>query len=145
MDDSGTSVQHASSLSPNWQVLRAGIEGAPALRGERERDGGEGGMMLKIEGVGVGSAPPVKRGKRRGKGDDEERQDGYDDGREGDGEGIDIESEAMRTLISDFERRMEVLRSVVAGTGRGLVVGEPVDEKIEGEGEEEKEKEKGEE
>ena len=101
--------------------------------------------MLKIEGVGVGSAPPVKRGKRRGKGDDEERQDGYDDGREGDGEGIDIESEAMRTLISDFERRMEVLRSVVAGTGRGLVVGEPVDEKIEGEGEEEKEKEKGEE
>jgi hypothetical protein len=163
MDESGTRVQRTASLSPAWQVLRADVQGAPALRGEEPREaGGEvsahTGMMLKIEGAGVGSAPVLSssgkrstgkrksKGKGKGKGipgpDESEPGDGeerYEEGNEDvdeeeaeeedEREHIDLESDQMRALIADFDRRMEVLRSVVAGTGRVPEAGDEGEEK----------------
>jgi hypothetical protein len=115
-------------------------------------------MMLKIEGAGVGSAPVVSssgkrrtgkrksKGKGKGKGisgpDESEPGDGeerYEEGNEDvdeeeaeeeeEREHIDLESDQMRALIADFDRRMEVLRSVVAGTGRVPEAGDEGEEK----------------
>lgn len=106
MDETGGTVQHTASLSPTWQILQASIQGAPALRGEQERDEvvRDKGMMLRIGGVGVGRAPVPTSGV----GGDLEKG----------GRGVDIEGDEMRGLIADFERRMEVLRRVVESAGR---------------------------
>ena len=128
LDDTGSRVTRAASLSPDWQVLSADVGGAPTLR---DGDGG-GGVMLRIEGVGVGA------GKGKGKAQEKREMSGAGGewgrgkrgaGEEGDEEDrqeeeeevvdIDIESERMRALIVEFERRMDVLRRVVEGTGTG--------------------------
>ena len=47
MDANGTKVVSAQSLSPEWAVVGAEVGKAPMW------DGGEQGLMLRVEGVGV--------------------------------------------------------------------------------------------
>lgn len=77
--------------------------------------------MLKIEGaerLGDSNGDEWGRGKT-GDNDDEEEEEGEeeDHAREAMETDIDIESDAMRNLVAEFERKMDILRSVVAGNG----------------------------
>jgi hypothetical protein len=124
------------------------------VEGDEEAAGG--GAMLKIEGMGGlpsssslnigGGLRDVEWGRKRDDDNEEEEEE------DNNGNEVDIESEAMRALVADFERRMDVLRSVVLGDGTGEVgtgVGSgsnlplATGEENENEKENEKEKEKG--
>ncbi|KAL3419823.1 aspartic-type endopeptidase opsB 1 [Phlyctema vagabunda] len=85
LNDAGTAVTSAQSLSPEWQITRTEIGVAPSF------EGGEGeGILLRIEGVGI----------------QEERFDDRDrDGLMGE--------EEMRGLVEGFEERMAVLRGLI--------------------------------
>lgn len=87
--DDGWSVSHAASLSADWAVVDASLRKMEDAEGQGEE--GTGGLMLKIEGV---------EGERENL---EASQAGAKDGRE-----------EFAALAGEFERRMSVLRRVVA-------------------------------
>lgn len=95
MDCTGTRVESAQSMVPDWAVTATEIGAAPTWdrEGEGEGEGMEGrGLMLRIEGVEVGG--------------------------EGEGGGIGEEGKRLEELVEVYGRRMAELRRVVdAGQG----------------------------
>lgn len=128
VNETGDGILSANSLSANWQILSSSLSSAPTFDGqvgEEDAEGGDRGLMLRVEGVGIDV------------GDD-------GDGNGGEKEGLGIEKRAggsgmigeeeMQGLLDGFDRKMGVLRKIV-GEGWGGIgaVG------IEAGGEEEKE------
>lgn len=85
-------------MSPEWAITSAALEKAPSWEGEGEeaeeegKKGGDGRMMLRIEGCEVGSAIL---------------------GEKDDGVGVE-------ELVSRFEKGMGELRRVVGMGGKGV-------------------------
>ncbi|KAL9102511.1 MAG: hypothetical protein Q9163_002346 [Psora crenata] len=99
LDDTGTRVVSAQSMSPDWAVVATELCPAPTWNGEQvgEEENDGRGMMLKIDGMEM---LDVRSGRLEG-------------GGEGEGEGLE-------TLVEEYERRLVELRRVVAA-GRGTV------------------------
>jgi len=97
LDATGSNVVAARSLSPEWAVTSAEVGKAPTWGEEGAGKGeGEGGMMLRIEGV------EAVRGVEVGKGKEME--------------------EELEELVERYMRGMEGLRRVVEGVrGKGDV------------------------
>lgn len=96
MDGSGTKVESAQSMSPDWAVTSTDVGPAPTWDrdGEGKEEGREGrGLMLRIEGMEV-----------KGEGEEEE----------GEGKGLE-------ELVEVYERQMVELRRVV-DSGQGIMV-----------------------
>lgn len=92
LDASGTEVVAARSMSSEWAVTGAEVAKAPTWGEESAGKGdGEGGMMLRIEGV------EAAREVHEGKGKEEE---------------VDMEE-----LVERYTRGLEGLRRVVQGVG----------------------------
>lgn len=101
IDEHGTGVKSVASLSPAWQVLSASISSAPTFEQDLGvEEGGERGLMLRIEGVGVKAL-----------------EFGEEEGGEGIGSVAEDETE-LAGLVEGFERKMGVLRRVLEGGGR---------------------------
>lgn len=105
MDDTGSRIVSAQSMSPDWAVTSTELAPAPTwddrggegARGEGERSG----LMLRIEGVGVQGSI------------------------EKDGGEVEGEEKRLEELVEVYERRMGDLRRVVeAGAGVGVARGE---------------------
>lgn len=99
MDGTGTKVESAQSMSPDWAVTSTELGPAPTWDrdGEGKREGQEGrGLMLRIEGTEV----------RR-------------EGEEGEGEVAEQgEGRRLEELVEVYERQMAELKRVVdAGQG----------------------------
>lgn len=82
MDGTGTRVESAQSMSPDWAVTSTEVGAAPTW--DREGEGKQEGLMLRIEGMEV----------RR------------DEGEEGEGK-------KLEELVEVYERRMVELRRAV--------------------------------
>lgn len=98
MDGTGTKIESAQSMAPDWAVTSTELGPAPTWDGDGEgkREGGEGrGVMLRIEGVEVGGeeeAGKLGEGKR------------------------------LEELVGVYERQMAELRRVV-DAGQGITTG----------------------
>lgn len=98
MDATGTRVESAQSMSPDWAVTSTELGPAPTWDrdGEGKQEGQEGrGLMLRIEGMEV-------RGEERG-----------EVARQG-------EEKRLEELVEVYERQMAELRRVVH-SGQGIV------------------------
>jgi len=140
VNEAGDGVTGISSLSPSWQVLSAEIGKAPTWdKDGAESEGGRGelagGLMLRIEGVGLDCGEPasnsgggvglgVAGGGSKGKGKEKERErDGGGDGTTGSASGMG--EEEMQILMEGFDRKMGMLRRIVQrGSRESLVEGE---------------------
>ena len=106
INDTGDGIVSSSSLSASWQVVHTEIANAPTLNNDStaETDGGDGerGLMLRIEGMGIGAS-----GEEMG-----------DSGMKGKGKGVGesgvMGEEEMQALLEGFDRKMAVLRKIVA-------------------------------
>lgn len=124
INETGDAVVGVSSLSPEWQVINAEMGKAPTWDGADSSSpsdigGGEGGMMLKIEGVGLSSldsqlsslpSSGTGSGAVGGKGKGKEREI------EGSGQNPrtgEVGEEEMQVLLESFDRKMSVLRRIV--------------------------------
>lgn len=100
MDATGTKVESAQSMSPDWAVTSTELGPAPTWDrdGEGKQEGREGrGLILRIEGMEV----------RRRQGGEGAKQD---------------EEKRLEELVEVYERQMAELRRVVdAGSGVGGV------------------------
>ncbi|KAK0113550.1 hypothetical protein ONS96_014409 [Cadophora gregata f. sp. sojae] len=130
VNESGDVITGVSSLSPSWQVLNAEIGKAPTWdKDGAENEGGRGklvgGLMLKIEGVGldfgeppsnsgggggIGLGAPSGGSKGKGKEKDREREGG---GENQSGTASAVGDEEMQILLEAFDRRMGMLRRIV--------------------------------
>lgn len=106
VNEAGDGVVSASSLSANWQVLSASLSNAPTWdgadpsSGDVDEDGNtDRGLMLRIEGVGIEAGEEEGLGLGEGMGEEE-----------------------MQRLLEGFDRKMGVLRKIVAA-GEGMVGG----------------------
>ena len=102
MDATGTKVESAQSMSPDWAVTSTEVGPAPTWDrdGEGKEEGQEGrGLMLRIEGMEVGR---------------EEEGEG-ETGKEGEGK-------KLEELVEVYERQMAELRRVV-DSGQGITSG----------------------
>lgn len=112
-------VEKITSLSKDWQVLSAHIERAPSFDPSTGGDEGGGeadrGLMLKIEGVGVKSLQ-VRDGEKEKEGGLRGSASGSGSGLRGSGM-VGMGEEEMHSLMEAFDRKMGVLRRVVAGSG----------------------------
>lgn len=98
MDATGTKVESAQSMSPDWAVTSTELGPAPTWDrdGEGKQEGQEGrGLMLKIEGMEI------------------KREEG------GVGQG---EEKRLEELVEVYERQMAELRRVV-DAGQGVITG----------------------
>jgi hypothetical protein len=102
VNETGDGIISTSSLSSSWQVINAEIANAPTFNsenaGDTEGEDGERGLMLRIEGVGIGG-------------------EGEEMGDSGKGKGVSesvMGEEEMQTLLEGFDRKMGVLRKIVA-------------------------------
>ncbi|KAM0799468.1 hypothetical protein BDR22DRAFT_890360 [Usnea florida] len=103
MDGTGTKVECAQSMVPDWAVTATEVGAAPTWdrEGEGRGEGLEGrGLMLRIEGMEV-------RGER---GDEE-----------GGGGALEGEGKRLEELVEVYERQMAELRRVV-DAGQGIVM-----------------------
>ncbi len=109
VNDTGDGIKGVWSANPSWAVLGAEIANAPTWDGAEPEDGGpERGLMLRIEGVGVGDTIADEGGKEaRGKRDEGRRESA--DG----GSGVWGEEE-MQSLLDGFDKKMSILRRIVA-------------------------------
>ncbi|KAH7327157.1 hypothetical protein BKA65DRAFT_63347 [Rhexocercosporidium sp. MPI-PUGE-AT-0058] len=138
VNETGDAVTSVSSLSPSWQVLSAEIGKAPTW--DKEGDGGEnergevpGGLMLKIEGVGLDFAEPgagAGGGAGVGLGVGGTGVKGKGKEREGDAgigsanaSGSGMGEEEMQALMEGFDRKMGMLRRIVQRGSRESLVG----------------------
>lgn len=100
MDSSGTKIESAASMSPDWAITGTEVGPAPTWDrdGEGMREGRDGrGLMLRIEGV------EVKGGTGKGQ---VEKQG---------------EEKRLEELVEVYERQMVELRRVVdSGQGVGM-------------------------
>lgn len=103
VDESGSLITKAHSLTPSWQILSTTLAPAPTWEApntsQTEGANSNGGMMLRVEGT-----------------------DGSDIGREhrNVGLGIDggaVEEEDFGTLMAEFDERMRLLRTIVEAGG----------------------------
>ena len=108
INETGDGIVSTSSLSSSWQVVNAEVINAPTFNNdniaEAMKEDEERGLMLKIEGVGIGSSGGegglgVSGVKRKGKGV---------------GESSVMGEEEMQTLLEGFDRKMGLLRKIVA-------------------------------
>ena len=136
VNEAGDGVTGVSSLSPSWQVLSAEIGKAPTWdKDGAESEGGRGelagGLMLKIEGVGLDCGEPVSSGAglglgvasggSKGKGKEKERdRDAGGDVATGSASGMG--EEEMQTLMEGFDRKMGMLRRIVQRGSRESLV-----------------------
>ncbi len=98
MDSTGTKIKSAQSMSAEWAVTSTELGAAPTW--DRDGEGkGEGGLMLRIEGVEV----------RR------EEEEGIEGGRRS-------EERSLEELVEVYERQMVELRRVV-DSGQGIAMG----------------------
>ncbi|KAH8669450.1 hypothetical protein BGZ60DRAFT_527937 [Tricladium varicosporioides] len=104
INETGTEVTGVNSVSGKWQVLQAGIEKAPTFEGDdsSEAENGGGGMMLRIEGVGVESLV-----------EEEDASGGREKEKERESGGLGMGEDEMRELLEGFDRKMGILRKVV--------------------------------
>lgn len=118
MDESGTAVRSARSLSRAWAVLETSVGRAPTWDedgdGARETVGSgvaEGrGLMLRVEGIGeVGGAGGEGGGAKEG----ERAGLGISRAEEVDGEA----EERLRRLLGEWEDAMGVLRRILDAGG----------------------------
>ncbi|KAF4633742.1 hypothetical protein G7Y89_g4366 [Cudoniella acicularis] len=100
VDKSGTEVTSVNSVSGRWQVVGAGIEKAPTFEGG-EGEGVEGGLMLRIEGLGVEALAEMDTSGGGGGGSARESGTGG------------IGEDEMRELLEGFDRKMGILRKIV--------------------------------
>lgn len=101
MDATGTKVESAQSMSPDWAVTSTELGPAPTWDrdGEGKQEGQEGrGLMLRIEGMEV-------------------RRDAEERGVAGQGE-----EKRLEELVEVYERQMAELRRVV-DSGQGIITG----------------------
>jgi hypothetical protein len=108
MNTTGDAIQQIHSLSANWQVLSASLEKAPTWAGGDEdvvggegdtEGGGGGGLMLRIEGVGM---------------DGKSGDDGLGIGiMRGSASAAVLSDEEMQSLLEGFDRKMGMLRKIV--------------------------------
>ena len=96
MGPGGDTVLSAASMSESWQIVEASVENAPTWEGTGDE---EGGLMLRIEGVGAHGE--IEEGVGLGIADAERKKSG-----EGD-------DEEMQKLMESFDRKMAMLRRVV--------------------------------
>lgn len=107
VNERGDGIISTSSLSSCWQVINADIMNAPTFNnantGDSATEEGERGLMLKIEGVGIAGSAEGELGdsgeKRKGKGVAESSV---------------MTDEEMQTLLEGFDRKMGLLRKIVA-------------------------------
>lgn len=105
INESGDGIVSTSSLSSSWQIINAEIANAPTFNndsdGETGAEEGERGLMLKIEGVVVETGEEMGNSgeKRKGKGA---------------GESSVMGEEEMQALLEGFDRKMGILRKIVA-------------------------------
>ena len=100
MDATGTKVESAQSMSPDWAVTSTELGPAPTWDrdGEGRHEGQEGrGLMLRIEGMEVG------------------REEGGEVAKQG-------EEKRLEELVEVYERQMVELRRVV-DSGPGIITG----------------------
>lgn len=145
INESGDGVTGVSSLSPSWQVLSAEIGKAPTWdKDGAESEGGRGelagGLMLRIEGVGLDCGEPASSGggagavglglagggsKGKGKEKEKERDGGGGGGDAQSGSTSAVGEEEMQILMEGFDRKMGILRRIVQrGSRESLVEGE---------------------
>lgn len=113
MDATGTKVMDAKSMSPDWQITGTEVGEAPSWEGE-------GGLMVRVGGVGLDSGGGMGGGLGDG---------GGKRGRGGEGGMRGVEE-----LVRGFERRMEGLRKVVEAGERDVVGGKKGEGERDGEG-----------
>jgi len=107
----GYEVERASSLSPDWAVVSASIGRMEGINGSlAAAHGGQGALMLRIEGISVesSSSPPsgktsTPEGELQGSGAKLPRPQQV--------------AEEYSGLLSDFDKRMGVLRRVIDARG----------------------------
>ncbi|KAG4439952.1 hypothetical protein IFR05_004578 [Cadophora sp. M221] len=140
VNESGDAVTGVSSLSPSWQVISAEIGKAPTWdKDGAESEGGRGelagGLMLRIEGVGLDCGEPAGAGVGvglgvgvgvgvSGKGKGKERE-GDAGSANANASGSGMGEEEMQALMEGFDRKMGMLRRIVQrGSRESLVDGE---------------------
>jgi hypothetical protein len=109
INETGDGIVSTSSLSSSWQVINAEIANAPTFNndntgGDLGAEEGERALMLKIEGVGINAS-----GIEGELGDSGERKKG-----KGVAESSVMGEEEMQILLEGFDRKMGVLRKIVA-------------------------------
>ncbi|KAA8575897.1 hypothetical protein EYC84_006062 [Monilinia fructicola] len=111
MNETGDRVVKAQSLSDKWQIMGCEIGKAPiwesaGAEGEDNKEKG-GGMMLKIDGVGIPiSKEDTSLSRSREKGKRKETDDGED-----------IKELDISKLLAGFDKKMDILRKVIDGVG----------------------------
>ncbi|CAL3970209.1 unnamed protein product [Diplocarpon coronariae] len=116
INETGDGVTGVSSLTPSWAVLSAEIGKAPTWDGAEGGDngGGDGGLMLKIEGIdGESAAAGIGSGSIGGKGKGREAETP-----------AGVSEDEMHALLESFDRKMDVLRRVVRLGSRESLGGE---------------------
>ncbi|KAL5327637.1 hypothetical protein ACEPPN_005338 [Leptodophora sp. 'Broadleaf-Isolate-01'] len=138
VNETGDAVTGVSSLSPSWQVLSAEIGKAPTWdKDGAESEGGRGelagGLMLRIEGVGLDFGEPTSAGAglgigvgagagTSGKGKGKEREG---DAGSANVSGSGMGEEEMQALMEGFDRKMGMLRRIVQrGSRESLLDGD---------------------
>src|SRR4051812_7798248 len=105
INNSGDGIISASSLSPHWQILSTTLSSAPTFSEQNEQagdeEGGERGLMLRIEGLGIDT------GEEEGLGIVDKK-----------GGSAVLGEEEIQSLLEGFDRKMGVLRKIV-GEGWG--------------------------
>ncbi|KAF2641735.1 hypothetical protein P280DRAFT_283999 [Massarina eburnea CBS 473.64] len=108
----GHTVVDALSMSPDWQIVNAGVRTAPNF----DQEARDQGFMLKIEGVGM---PGKHKGKAKGRPGEAKLQEARERNR-GDAFG------ALDGLVREVERGLDVAGRIAGrrdGPGEGLGIG----------------------
>ena len=110
VNESGDGIKAVYSANPTWAVLGAEIANAPTWDGAEAEDASAGsyaerGLMLKIEGVGVGEAADEVAASNKAKRDSECKV-----GESGSGL---IGEDEMQNLLDGFDKKMAMLRRIV--------------------------------
>lgn len=106
INESGDGIVCTNSLSSGWQIVSADVANAPTFNndsaaGDTGAEEGERGLMLRIEGVGICGEKGDEMGDSG-----EKRKVGGESGVMGE--------EEMQALLDGFDRKMGVLRKIVA-------------------------------
>jgi len=99
LDETGTSVMSAHSLSSSWQILSTSLTAAPTWETSPtgDKDAVPARLMLRIEGI-QGNDGRKESDKAVGRSKEHDR---------------DVGPEDFQALVDDFEKRMNILRTVV--------------------------------
>lgn len=106
LDETGTAITSAHSLSSSWQILSTNLTPAPTWEASptADEEAIPARFMLRIEGT-------------QGKGGRREREKASGKPKE---EGGDVRTEDFQALVEDFQTRMKVLRTVMEAGDKRL-------------------------